>query len=306
MAFDEFPENDAFSRWREKQFQDLEREYAARWRAALNNVDLEGIANSFQKLGLTETKCKNLDEARRMARDFAISDQQRSDRTQLALVLLGIDRQYHHSILARWSTLSYKPIASFAPYCAHVVEVELFYQFAVQSGLIFAERVSNRVDIAYLFYLPFCRMFASSDRLHKRCTPLFLRPDQEFVWGPDLKRGLRELNEHYGKLPNDVKAKGISSFAAQPPTNGDYFVSKLYDRHVPAWRARARPKRGANQMTDSEILAELEKLKRAQPISHDEIDFDVQAPDASTLQRRVRQKKGSWYQLPKDLKNTDQ
>ena len=53
-----------------------------------------------------------------------------------------------------------------------------FFQIALGAGLIGGERPSNRTDIAYLFYLPFAMVFASSDNLHRRLAPLFMRPDR--------------------------------------------------------------------------------------------------------------------------------
>ena len=56
---------------------------------------------------------------------------------------------------------------------------------------------SNLIDLSYLYYLPFCMVFASRDRLHEQLAPLFLRPRQRCVWGDDLKAGLKALNAHY-------------------------------------------------------------------------------------------------------------
>jgi hypothetical protein len=43
----------------------------------------------------------------------------------------------------------------------------------------------------------------SSDDLHRRCAPLFLRPDQEFVWGIDMKPALKAVNAHFLQLPEE-------------------------------------------------------------------------------------------------------
>ena len=66
--------------------------------------------------------------------------------------------------------------------------------------------------MAYLFYLPFCVVFVSSDKLHRKCAPLLLRDNQEFVWGPDLKAGLNEINEHYQTYPEKVREEGLLRF----------------------------------------------------------------------------------------------
>jgi len=82
------------------------------------------------------------------------------------------------------------------------------------------------VDIAYLYYLPFCMIFTSGDSLHRRITPLFLRNDQEFLWAPDLKADLSRLDAHYAALPDEVKAQGVAVFAPCPPPDGDYLTTK--------------------------------------------------------------------------------
>ena len=33
-----------------------------------------------------------------------------------------------------------------------------------------------------------------------------------------------------------MKAEGLYHFAKDPPTEGDFLVSRLYDRHRPGWR----------------------------------------------------------------------
>ena len=97
------------------------------------------------------------------------------------------------------------------------MRVELFYFFAVAAHLISEQRASNRVDISYLHYLPFGHMFVSTDKLHRKCAPLFLRDDQRFVWGQDLKKDLVEINGHFKGLPESELEKGIMRFAKVPP-----------------------------------------------------------------------------------------
>jgi hypothetical protein len=38
--------------------------------------------------------------------------------------------------------------------------------------------------------------------LHQRCAHLFMRPDQQFIRGADLKKDLCALNEHYLTFQN--------------------------------------------------------------------------------------------------------
>lgn len=46
-------------------------------------------------------------------------------------------------------------------------------------------------DLQYLYYLPFCNVFVSNDRFHRKVVPEFLTSQQAFVWGFDLKEDVK-------------------------------------------------------------------------------------------------------------------
>ena len=303
VIFDEFPEAIAFARWRKRQFDALERHTARHWRNAQAQLDLSRIAEMFRRLGIDGRSCRTLEDAKSMAQAIVVSKEQKLDLVQLALFFLGIDRQLHYKILDRWANFSYRAIRRHAPFSAHVLTIELFFQLALAANLISSDRPSNRADIAYLFYLPFCHLFVSWDKLHRKCAPLFLKPNQQFVWGPDLKEGLKSLNAHYSTVPDHVKEQGLNRFARFPPAEGSWFVSAIYDQHLPAWRSRSeKPEVPKNPAKDAELLSRLKGLKNAAMLEGSQIDFDVQSPDAVVMQTAIPKKRGSWYLLPKDFK----
>ena len=88
-------------------------------------------------------------------------------------------------------------------YFAHVLSVELFFYLAISADLVYRDRPSNKIDFAYLYYLPFCRIFTSNDALHEHVVPLFLRADQTFVNGTELKADFGRLDQHYSSLPKE-------------------------------------------------------------------------------------------------------
>src|SRR5262249_4434570 len=69
------------------------------------------------------------------------------------------------------------------------------------------ERPSNRIDISYLYYLPFCSVFTSKDGLHVRIELSLITERQCFVHGDDLKGDLQRMNVHYEGLPEAEKQK---------------------------------------------------------------------------------------------------
>jgi len=46
---------------------------------------------------------------------------------------------------------------------------------------------SLQIDLAYLYYPPFCTVFTSKDNFHAQIVPLFLDPFQTFVNGTEFK-----------------------------------------------------------------------------------------------------------------------
>jgi hypothetical protein len=145
-------------------------------------------------------------------------------------------------------------------------------------------------------------MFVSSDKLHRKCTPLFLRPDQSFVWGPDLKSDLKRLNDYYASFSNDIKEKGIMSFASRPPVDKDFLVTRLWDRHLPAWRHISDDAEARDPEINKAIIDQFNKEIAAPTVSPEDLDFTDEDADFFTIQRKCRRRKGGWYLLPKDLK----
>jgi hypothetical protein len=310
VIYEKSKEEEAFSRWQRGRFLDVERGMAKHWRRALKANDLPQAANAFRNLGIDGRVCKSLEDARTLARNVVTGTSLAVERMGLILFTLGIDPQDARPILARWMQAGMPPMAQFAPYAAYVVEVELFFQFALAANLVSAERASNRVDVAYLHYLPFCMAFVSCDKLHQRCAPLFLRDDQEFVWGFDLKPDLERINEHFAKMPDAEKEQGIMRFAHAPPNVDGSVVRRLRARFLkPGYDDRPPPEPPlADDPRTKELLAQLKRWKDAPT---DERAHMEAAPgslsdvDSMSIQRLVPKRKGSWWLLPKDLNVDD-
>lgn len=298
MIYDESPEALAFSRWQHGDFLEVERRMAKGWRADLQSIDLKGMAASLRELGIDASTCRSLEQAHMLASAAVDSREKPFATIALVMHLLNVPRQFQQAIFERWKNNSYRSIRQHAPYVAHLLTVELFFQFALAAHLIGTERASNKVDIAYLNYLPFCMMFVSSDELHRRCAPLFLRRNQKFVWGPDLKLGLTQTNKHFAALPDSTKERGIMAFANAPPEGSivrdlrSHFLRPGYDDREPSPPQES----GAGR----KVLSDLKEWKSAPRTSDESIPTEEEL-EMMTIERQVRRKKGSWWQVPKDL-----
>jgi hypothetical protein len=299
LRFNVAPEAVALERWQAGQFLEVERQFAKHWRSSLGTLDPCGVIQRLNELGVVPGKCRNLEEAKSMA--DAIVNQKDRPLEILALVfsLLGLPGELFLSVFQRYRMAGYPTLAAFAPYTAYVLAIEVFFYIAAYKSFISLGRISNKVDISYLCYLPFCMVFTSSDRLHRRCAPLFLRDDQEFIWGADLKEDLKKIDEYFDQLPDSEKEKGLNIIAPHPPKEGNFLVSSLWDRHLRPWRSRPEISLSADQKT--RLFKQLREFNEARPLRLEEMDFEPSNAETVSIQRRIQRRKGKWWQVPKDL-----
>ncbi len=226
IVFHQAPEEEALQKWQREEFLQVERLMAKAWRQALSNVDYEENYILFQKWFVGREKPRTLPSARSFV-DAIIDGPDQESIFRLGLTLLGVPWISQERTLARWQAEGKPLIRQFTPYFRHVFSVDFFFYLAIAADLISRARPSNKVDLAYPYYLPFCMVFASNDRLHKKVAPLFLRDDQTFMEGSALKADLDKLDQHYSLLPEEVKNQGIYRFAAAPPTECSFLVTQL-------------------------------------------------------------------------------
>src|ERR1035437_1675615 len=144
VVIDNPPEAQAFARWQEGRFLDLERAYARAWRSALANLDLPGVAEKFRALGISGKSCKTLAEAKSIAADIVHSKASPFDQIALVFNFLAIPRQHHREIVERWSTFGYAPLSQYAPYVSHVMEIEIFGASSISLGYFpYTRPISN-------------------------------------------------------------------------------------------------------------------------------------------------------------------
>ncbi len=210
----------AFQRWQRGDFYDVERLHARRWRAQVESIDLTAIEKSMKKIGVSAKTCKSVEAALKFADEAVAGLTKTSARFEGILEVLGIPHELRPNIKDRWKHMGKPPLRAFAPYASHILRVELFFRVALGANLVGSTRPSHKVDMAYLFYLPFCMIFVSGDKLHRQCASLFLRPNQQFVWGPELKADLASLNAHFSALPPETRQQGIYKFASRQKWDG--------------------------------------------------------------------------------------
>ncbi|MGV7929653.1 MAG: hypothetical protein AB2L13_12225 [Spirochaetota bacterium] len=301
IVFEKSPEAIVFSRWQQREFSSIEHEYARIWRESLKSLNLDAFSSILRVSGINSKSCKSLEEAKTFA-EYIIAEKENSiDWLKYAIWFFNTPGVLHNKIFKRFYEAQCPSLVNYAPYASYVLTVELFFQIALAANLISADRSSNRIDIAYLFYLPFCMVFVSSDKLHKKCVPLFLRENQEFVWGNTLKADLCGINKYYSEFPQSEKEKGLYSFAIRPPKEHNFLVSQLWDKYLPRWRIQNMDSNVSRQKNDKDVIDEMKKIRDA-PSSQFDPRFYPNDFDSITIERQIKKIKGSWHQVPKGLK----
>jgi hypothetical protein len=125
-------------------------------------------------------------------------------------------------VVGDWIARRRPPLREHAPYFIFILTINVFFCLVLPTQSLRNVKASHHVDLAYLYYLPFCSVFTSKDNFHAQIVPLFLGPMQTFMNGIDFKEDLKKLNAHYSALSEDVLKTGLINFAAFPPDDRDF------------------------------------------------------------------------------------
>lgn len=300
ITFEISPEVEAFNRWMDGDYNGVEKKFAKNWREAIKGITYDKVEKHLIDNEINFKLCKNLEDAYIEADKFVNRKlNQVYYLIKYIFESLAISKEYQEKV--SFNILSnankQKSLNDIAPYASYVIKVNIFFDICIKRGFISDARKSNKIDISYLYYLPFCMIFISSDKLHKSCAPFFLKGNQQFIWGPDLKKGLKEINIHYSLYPDLIKEKGIMSFASRPPKNKELFVSQLWNKYMNFDFEEEINQEQELDVNSTELLNHLKQMRNAQTYEgsmKEDINF-------VNLDRSVRKKKGNWYQVPKDM-----
>jgi len=295
VVFEQSPEAEAVSRWGKREFLELERQTAKEWRRALTAIDLEAMTKQVMgELGHWR-KPKSLADARQMA-DTIIDNMEPEWLIPFGLNLLGAPETVEY-VLHNWIQVRRPPIREHLPYFVFMLSINIFFCLVLPTQLLRNVKPSHKIDLAYLYYLPFCSVFTSKDNFHAQIVPLFLSPEQTFVNGVEFKEDLAKLVAHYVALPEEVLKTGLIHFAAHPPEDTGFLTTRLWDKHLPGWREiAAAPKPAHDPAKEKQLIEEINRQTDSPELGpHDEEDIDKL--DYATVRRMVYPQKGRWLRF---------
>ncbi|MCC7004984.1 hypothetical protein IT397_03650 [Candidatus Nomurabacteria bacterium] len=306
VEFDESPEAIALRRWHKGQYHEVEREFANEWRNMLRSLSFDNALGIVKNILPRDQRLTTLEQIKVFVESFI--DGNSRELFFLSFDFLGIPDNRRPQILARWEKEGRPTLQHFAPYAAYVLSIDLLFYIAALRGIISGERPSNKVDMAYLYYLPFCHVFVSGDKLHAKTAPLFMGVNQKFVKASDLKEGLAKLNNYYLQFSDEIEEVGVMRFAQSLPPEIQTVIHDLWDANKIPWRRNASKSKKSEPLSKESERELLEKIKRFSDGSQavdPKILENMDDADHVVVKHRVSLQKGRWRILPKDIENQE-
>lgn len=198
VVFENTPEEAALLRWRDRRFSEAEDILAERWRSSTRGFDLEQFKRN---LATIYPKVPSIADTRSLfawVQEVLDQDALQSDILKFILYEFSIKPSLAQRIFYRWETEGPRAVARFAPYACYCAQVAIFFNMGLVHDLI-TTKPTNRVDLEYLYYLPFCHAFCSGDKFHHSTAPLFLRSNQRYFQRDHLKPDLAMLSDDLHK-----------------------------------------------------------------------------------------------------------
>ena len=112
--------------------------------------------------------------------------------------------------------------------------------------------------------------------------------------------GLKELNEFYLLFPEDIKKQGVMKFAVYPPKDTKFFVTQLWDRHVPGWRRQKVFSEQERAVAHSFLTAKIQEAVNGPSIPMNKMRSDSKE-NGLLIQRPFKKRKGSLLQAPENF-----
>lgn len=309
VHIDEFPEAAMLLRWKTGEFDEVEREVAKAWRAELAAHEPERMIGIVRNIVPTGTRISDLDTLKGLIDTFCESDER--EVVALALHVLEVPEASQRMVLERWETAGRPPLPAFAPYTTHMFKVDLLYYLGIDRGFIPASARATRPT------WPTCttcrsRWSSSPATGSTRGLRRFLRPEQSYVQANEFKAGLREIDEYYDQLPDEIKHLGVLQFAGWPPSSLDNIVTQLWDKHMrPDWReiaAAREAERGKprDEEADRKTLADMRsRVESAEPVTEAEAPLSGDDADYVIIRRQVPVQKGKWRMVSKEVEEAE-
>lgn len=216
----------AIERWRIGHFSVQEFLYSSEWRKTTKTIDLEKVKKSLKKIYSLNVKLTNFEEISNHIEDYFHKNKTNFRIIKTIYEEFEIPNKYYLKSFIIWNNSKSKIVADIFPYSVYCIKLKMFFELSLLNDLI-GTRSTNLVDLEYIYYLPFCRVFSSGDKFHKRILPILLNSQkQDFIANDVLKE---DLNNIYEDLRNKKNEFNLMDYPSPPAKS---ITAKLYKKLI--------------------------------------------------------------------------
>jgi SEC-C motif len=277
MIFEQAPEEEALLRWQRGSFLDAEKLLAAEWRRISQAIDLEGMRRLLRERYSRRTKLKSFREVVTLVDELLHSSPPRR-LISWFLEDCEIIPSKLEEPLKKIEANSGFSLETELPYTTRCIRVALVFHFGLAFGLV-STRPTNRIDLEYLYYVPFCMVFSSGDLLHRDLVE-FVSKGQIFVPRDIFKSDLKGLAMWWrGLNADEQEAERQISGPPEFEASMTYQAWKKFMK--PGYRNRAQLKNKMSPDIGEKVMEHIRKVMQGvvpedrSNISIDDCDFVV-------------------------------
>lgn len=245
------PEEIAFNKWKRSDFSFDDEVLALKWRQLTDEIDLDELISKLRKSPIFHEKLKSLDDVVKKVDNF-LKGKNSIELLEILAEDFGLSVDEVSPAFYKLESNNYRSFKELSGYAYFCLKVVTTFYFSLVNELI-TKRPTNRVDLEYIFYLPFCNGFVSNDKFHKRIVPLVLQDYNEFILGSDLKKDL-------AKIYKFTQENNHPKYLKFPPKLENSIVSQLWDKYTTGVREEKNDFFSKMTKEDKEEL--LSKLNR--------------------------------------------
>jgi hypothetical protein len=225
---EESSQESALTRWRGGDFTGIEEELAGVWRTITTQKDLlENLKVQLKNKYEIKEKFQNLYELNEFINNMLGEESLQTQLLSFFVSEFNIDIELVSTIFLRWEQSEHKLLKDFAPYAFFCCKVKLLFELSLKYNLV-GTRATNAVDLQYLYYIPFCKIFVTSDEFQKLLVPFLLDNNQKLIDGVEFKADLKKLASYRETLS---ERKDIERTKKEPPRILDSLTYKLWNEY---------------------------------------------------------------------------
>jgi hypothetical protein len=170
LTFKETAEEIAIKRWKVGDFNNLDELSSNLWR---KETKIENVIDVFMKhfdhlsdIKVTNTKASNSEKLKELKVKFLERINVEMEPEEVIIRMLNFFKISDDKIISvqeRWKNGKFSSFENFAKYSYYCYTVVSMYYIGMNNNL-FGERLTNLLDLEYLFYVPFSKVFSSNDK----------------------------------------------------------------------------------------------------------------------------------------------